>query len=147
MRFSFSIDIDKPRTMVVRYFQNPQYLAEWQDGFDKNELVSWTEGQDGAISKMYYKMGKREMVLTETITANRLPETFETHYHHKFMDNTMKCTFAEVSENQTKFTGEFEYTRISWFLPRLIAILLPSMYKKQGEKWFGNFKEFLERQP
>jgi hypothetical protein len=39
---------------------------------------------------MYYKQGKRELELTETITANRLPDSFEASYHHIHMDNTMK---------------------------------------------------------
>lgn len=146
MKFKGSIDINKPRNEVVRLFTDPANLGEYQDGFIKKELVSGKQGEDGAISKMYYKYGKRDMELTETITANRLPESFESSYHHIHMDNTMKCTFVTINDNQTRYDYEFEYTRIDWFMPKLIAILFPGMYRKQGEKWMNQFKEFVEKQ-
>ena len=86
------------------------------------------------------------MILTETVTENNLPNSFEASYYHKHMDNTMKCTFTEINENQTRYEYEFEYTRINWFLPKLMAILFPSMYRKQGEKWMQQFKVFAEKQ-
>ncbi len=146
MRFEGSIDINKPRNEVTELFADPENLKEYQDGFKKKELVSGKRGQDGAVSRMYYRYGKRDMELTETITANRLPDSFESVYHHKHMDNTMKCTFVALNDNQTRYEYEFEYTRISWVLPRLIAILFPGMYRKQGEKWMKQFKEFAEKQ-
>ncbi len=141
-----SLDIDKPRSIVAELFADPKNLKEYQDGFVKKELASGKEGEDGAVSKMYYKYGKRDMELTETITANRLPDSFEASYHHKHMDNTMKCEFIAINDDQTRYKYEFEYTRINWVMPKLIAILFPSMYRKQGEKWMKQFKEFVEKQ-
>ena len=146
MKYKGSVEIEKPRDEVVKYFADPEYLGEYQDGFIKEILISGELGMDGAISKMLYQYGNRDMELTETIVANRLPESFESSYHHKHMDNTMKCTFTEVSQDKTLYEYEFEYTRINWFLPKLMAILFPSMYKKQGEKWMNQFKEFVEKQ-
>jgi len=146
MKYKGSIKIDKPRNKVVELFADPTNLKEYQDGFIKKELISGEEGKDGSVSKMYYKFGKRDMELTETITKNRLPESFESFYHHNHMDNTMKCQFVVLNDKQTKYEYEFEYTRINWILPKLIAILFPSMYRKQGEKWMKQFKEFVERQ-
>ena len=146
MKHKGSIIIDKPRTEVVTYFADPAYLGEYQEGFVKKVLVEGEEGQVGAVSKMYYKSGKREMELTETITANNLPDLFEASYHHKQMDNTMKCTFIALNEHRTKYEYEFEYTRLNWVLPRLIALLYPALYRKPMEKWMSNFKEFIEKQ-
>jgi hypothetical protein len=145
MKFKGSIDIDQPRHKVVELFSDPKNLKEYQDGFVKKELKSGNEGKDGAVSKMCYKYGKRDMELTETITENRLPDSFKARYHHKHMDNTMKCDFVALSENQTRYEYEFEYTRINWIMPKLMAILFPSMYRKQGEKWMKQFKEFAEK--
>lgn len=146
MKFKGAVEIDKPRDEVVQYFADPQYLGEYQDGFVRKDLESGVAGEDGAISKMYYSDGKRDMELTETIVANRLPETFEGHYHHIHMDNYMRCTFIALDDQRTRYEYEFEYTRINWIMPRLMAILFPSMYRKQGEKWMQQFKEFVERQ-
>ena len=146
MKFEGSIDVRQPREIVVKFFADPQYLGEYQEGFLRKELVSGTAGEDGAVSKMYYKMGKREMELTETIISNRLPDVFEAHYHHVHMDNTMKCTFTEVQNGVTRYKQEVEYTRINWVMPKLVAILFPGMYRKQAEKWNQNFKTFVEKQ-
>lgn len=146
MKFNGSLEINKPREEVVRLFADPSHLKEYQDGFVKKELVSGKEGEDGAVSKMYYQDEKREMELTETITANRLPDSFEASYHHIHMDNTMICKFVALNDNQTRYEYEFEYTRINWIMPKLMAILFPGVYRKQGEKWMRQFKEFVEKQ-
>ncbi len=146
MKFEGSKEINKPREEVVKYFADPQYLGNYQDGFIGKELISGKAGADGAVSKMYYQYGKRDMELTETITANRLPDSFEASYHHIHMDNTMKCTFTALDAHRTLYEYEYEYTRINWFMPKLIAILFPGMYRKQGEKWMQQFKEFVESQ-
>jgi hypothetical protein len=147
MKFKGSIEIDKPQEVVSSFFINPDYLGEYQEGFLRKELVSGNAGEKGAISKMYYAMGKREMELTETVIANNLPNVFEGHYHHKHMDNTMKCTFTALEPNKTLYESEIEYTRINWVMPRLMAILFPGMYKKPAQRWLNNFKAFVEKQP
>ena len=146
MKIKGKIEIAKPRDVVVKYFADPSYLGEYQDGFQSKTLIEGESGKDGAISLMHYKAGKREMELQETITSNQLPDSFEAFYHHIHMDNTMKCTFSELDSNHTLYEYEFEYTRINWVMPRLMAILFPGMYRKQGEKWMRQFKEFVERQ-
>ena len=70
----------------------------------------------------------------------------EAFYHHRHMDNTMKCNFVPLDEGRTRYEYEFEYTRINWVIPKLMAILFPSVYRKQGEKWMRQFKEFVEKQ-
>ena len=64
MKFNGFVTIRKPRDIVVSYFSNPDYNHEYMDGFIKKELVSGTRGEEGAVSKMYFKYGKREMELT-----------------------------------------------------------------------------------
>ncbi len=145
MKYKGSIEINKPIELVTNLFADPKNLKEYQDGFVRKELQSGQKGEAGAVSKMYYKYGNRDMVLTERV-INNLPDSFEARYHHKHMDNTMKCTFTEIASNKTLYEYEFEYTKISWILPKLMAILFPGMYRKQGEKWMKQFKEFVENQ-
>lgn len=146
MRHSGSIEINKPIILVTKLFADPNHLGKYQDGFIKKELISGKEGETGAVSRMYYKHGNREMLLTETIVANELPYTFEAFYHHKHMDNTMRCVFLELDENKTEYKYTFEYTRIDWIMPKLMSIIFPGMYKKHGDKWIRQFKEFVEAQ-
>ncbi|SNS49381.1 hypothetical protein SAMN05421640_0381 [Ekhidna lutea] len=146
MKFEGHIDINKPIGIVAKYFEDPKYLGEYQEGFVKKVLEEGEKGQNGAVSKMYYKNGKYEMALTETIISNKLPKYFEAFYHHKHMDNTMKCAFTSLGENETRYQTFVEYTRIDWFMPKLISILFPGMYKKPVRRWMENFKRFVEAQ-
>ncbi len=145
MKFKGRIDIDQPLERVVSLFENPKYLKEYQDGFLRKELISGTEGKDGTISKMYYKMGKGEMELTETIIANHLPVSFEAHYHHKHMDNTLKSTFTALNDHQTRYETNGEYTAFRGFIPKMMAFFFPKMFEKQAQKWLDNFKAFAEK--
>lgn len=146
MKFKGLIDIEQPRDKVVALFANPAYLGEYQDGFLRKELISGEEGKDGAVSKMYYQHGKREMELTETVTANLLPNSFEASYHHKHMDNTLKCIFTALNDGKTRYETEGEYTAFRGFMPKMLALFFPKMFEKQAQKWLNNFKEFAERQ-
>lgn len=146
MTYKGSIDIYKPIALVTQLFADPASLKEYQDGFVRKELLDGQEGENGAVSKMYYQEGKRSMVLTETILNNNLPNSFEAFYHHTHMDNTMRCQFTALDDNLTRYEYEYAYTRLNWILPRLIAILFPGVYRRQGEKWMRQFKEFVEKQ-
>ncbi len=145
MKHKGAIEINQTLEKVAALFSDPRNLKEYQDGFVKKELISGEQGEVGSVSKMIYKHGKQDMILTETITKNELPHSFEAYYHHKHMDNTMKCNFTALDDKTTKYEFEYEYTRIDWIMPRLMAILFPSMYRKPAEKWLRQFKDFAER--
>ncbi len=145
-KFVGSIVINKPIDMVVKLFMDSSNLNEYQDGFQKKVLVAGQAGEEGCESTLYYKYGKRDLILTEKVIKNNLPESFEAFYHHKHMDNTMKCSFTVLDNYSTKFEYEYEYTRINWIIPRLMFILFPRTFKNQGDKWNQQFKMFVERQ-
>lgn len=145
MKFTCSIDIARPVKKVAALFEDPANLTHYQDGFVKKELISGKQGEVGAVAKLYYQMGKREMVITETILVNNLPEEFLGSYHHKHMDNTMHCSFIALDAQNTRYDATIEYTAFRGWLPKTMAFLFPGMFKKQVQKWLDNFKAFAER--
>ena len=144
MKFGGSVEINRPLQVVADLFADPANLGEYQDGFVSKQLVSGIEGEDGAISKLFYSGRGRKMELTETIIANRLPHSFEAHYHHTRMDNTLKTTFTAIDHNRTRYETEGEYLAFRGFVPRLMARLFPGMFAKQAQRWMDNFKAFAE---
>ncbi|MBX2817676.1 MAG: SRPBCC family protein [Saprospiraceae bacterium] len=144
MKFAGFVDIAKDRETVVRLFRDPAHLGEYQEGFVRKEALSGKPGAVGARSRLHYAYKDRSMELEETIIENNLPDHFAAFYSHQHMDNTMHCEFEALDEHTTRYHYAFEYTRINWIMPKLMAILFPSMYRKQGEKWQQNFKEFVE---
>lgn len=146
VKYTGTVIINKPQQEVAKYFADPQYLGSYQDGFLRKEFVSGEIGQKDAVSKMYYKQGKGEMELTETILVNNLPDSFEGFYHHKHMDNTMKTSFIAIDKNTTKYVTEVEYVVFRGFIPKVLGLFFKGMFRKQGEKWMMNFKNFVEEQ-
>lgn len=145
MKFSCSVEIKLPKNKVAELFNNPDNLKEWQDGFLGLEHLSGTPGENGAKSKMIYKIGKRDMVLEETILENNLPDEFTGRYETKEMVNTMKNQFTAISDKKTRWDAELEYTEFQGFMPILMAKLMPGMFKKQTQKWLNQFKSFAEK--
>lgn len=144
MKYKGYVVINKPQSVVAQYFADPAYLGEYEDKFEKKVLLEGEEGQEGAVSKLYYEYGEKSMVLEETIVSNNLPDSFEAFYHHEIMDNTMKCKFIPVDENSTRYEYEIEYTRNDAQRSKLMAILSKSLFKKQDRKRALKFKDFVE---
>lgn len=86
----------------------------------------------------------RKLELKETIITSNLPEEFKALYEHKHMTNTMKVSFESLSENQTRYTSEIEYTKFNGFIANTMAKLFPGLFKKQVYKWMKQFKEYTE---
>lgn len=133
--------------MVAELFASPDFLGEYQDGFIRKDLISGEVGQVDTISKMYYKMGRGEMELTETVLKNDLPDVFSAFYFHKHTENTMQSSFIAINENTTKYEAEINYTAFKGIMVNIMKFLFPSMFKKQVQKWLDNFKVFVEKQP
>lgn len=145
MKFTCSVEINQPIEKVIELFDNPDNLKEWQDGFVSFEHLSGEQGEPGAKAKLFYKMGKREMELIETIHSKNLPHEFSGTYEHKHMVNTMTNRFTSLGSNKTKWEAELEYTKLIGFVPKVMAWLFPGMFKKQTQKWLDQFKTFAER--
>jgi len=144
MKFQCSVDINLPRDQVREYWDNVEYIKEWQDGLQSFEHISGEPGKVGAVSKMRYKAGKREFDLVETILLSDLPNRFKGEYVADSMTNTMDNTFEILSEHQTRWVADIEYSKFNGFLPKLMGLLFKGMFKKQTQKWLNQFKTFAE---
>ena len=145
LKYTTSIIIHAPIDFVVAYFENPQYLGFYQDGFVGKDLLSGEQGQELAVSNMHYKIGDRKMVIKETILDNQLPAYFEALYEHKDMDNNFIAEFEAINEEETRYTVTIEYFRARWGGPRLLLKFFPKKMKQMSDKWMYNFRDFVEK--
>jgi hypothetical protein len=144
MKYTVETEIDLPVSRVVELFDNPDNLKYWQPGLISFEHVSGTPGQPGAISKLRYKMGKREIEMTETITVRDLPREYSGTYEAKGVFNISRNFFEPLSEKRTKYISENEF-RFNGFM-KLIGMLMPGSFKRESMKYLVQFKEFAEKQ-
>ncbi len=144
MKFTCQVEIDLALSKVIPLYENVDYLKEWQSGFVSFEHLSGEAGKPGAKSKIRFKHNNREMELIETVVKNDLPEEFTAIFEHEHMVNTMTSHFESIDEHNTLFQMHFEYTKFIGFMPKLMAFLMPGMFKKQSQKWLDQFKNFAE---
>lgn len=143
MMYTTEIEIEKPIDMVIALFDNPDHMGKWMEGLESFTPLSGTPGMPGAKSLLKFKMGKRDIEMIETITVRNLPDEFSGTYETKGVYNLVKNKFIKVSENKTKYISEHEF-RCHGFM-KILAFLMPGMFKKQSMKYMQAFKHFVEQ--
>ena len=142
MKYNQEIEINLPRNRVIELFDNPDNMSSWQPELVSFENISGTPGQEGAKSRLKYKMGKREVELIETVTRRALPDEFTGTYETKGVFNRISNFFREVDGQKTiwRAENEFEFSGMM----KMMAMFAPGMFKKQSYKYMQLFKEFAE---
>lgn len=144
MKYILDIDINKPIERVIDLFDNPDNMSKWMKGLVSFDHLSGTQGQPGAKSRLKFKMGNRDVEMIETIKVRNLPDEFSGTYEVKGVFNTIKNKFVRLSDNKTKYISEQEF-EFQGFM-KVIAFLMPGVFKKQTKKYLEDFKNFVESQ-
>ena len=144
MKYTTEIEIEKPIDRVIELFDNPDNLKKWMEGLQSFEHISGTPGEPGAKSRLFFKMGKREVEMIETLSVRNLPDEFSATYEAKGVFNIAKNKFVKLSETRTRYVSENEF-QFKGFM-KLFAFLIPGAFKKQSFKYLQHFKDFVESQ-
>lgn len=144
MKYTSDIIINLPRKEVIEKLDNPENMKFWQKGLKSYKLLNGNSGEKGAQMELEYQMGKRNMVLIETITENKFPEEFHADYDTKGVHNIQKNIFHEIDENTTRWESICEF-HFSGFGMKLMGFLMPYAFKKQSKKYLVDFKNFAEK--
>jgi hypothetical protein len=142
MKYTCDIDISLPRDRVSELFQDPSRISEWQDSFVSMKLVSGEAGQAGNVHELVHKMGKRDMVMIETIKENSMPARFVATYESGGVWNLMENDFTENPDGSTHWHIDCEF-QCSGFI-KIMMWVAPFMFKKQTNKMMSDFKAFAE---
>lgn len=144
MKYQQKITINKPRKEVVAKFSNPENMKHWQRGFIFIKPINGGPGEPGSQNLLKYKMGKREVEMTETIIKNDLPKEFSATYEAKGVYNYQINKFSPTLEKTTLWHthNEFEF---SGFM-KLFGWFMPGAFKKQSRKYMEDFKAFVEEE-
>lgn len=143
MKYTTEIIINKPINEVINLFDSVENLYKWMEGLENFEHISGNSGEVGAKSRLTFQMGKRKMVMIETILKKDLPNEFTGTYETKGVYNIVRNRFEKIDEKQTKYISENEFIFSSFFM-KLFGILAPGLFKKQSMKYLENFKHFAE---
>lgn len=144
MKYTSEITINLPREEVIRKLDNPENMKHWQKGLINYSLLTGNPGEDGSKMLLEYQMGKRNMVLTETILKNKFPTEFHAIYDAKGVHNIQKNYFHEIDANTTKWVSETEF-QFGGFMMKVMGTLMPGAFKKQSKQYLTDFKNFAEK--
>ena len=144
MKYQSEIEIDLPRDRVIELFDNKDNLKHWQEGFVSLEHLSGTQGNVGAKSEIKYKMGRRNIEMTETILRKNLPEEFSFQFEAKGVWNEVENYFEIIDSKRTKWIIKNDFRGKGMIT--VMMFLMPGMFKKQTLKFMDAFKSFAENQ-
>ena len=142
MKYRQEITINKPRKEVVEKFSDPKNMKYWQQGFISMQQINGQLGEEGSQNLLKYKMGKREIEMTETILKNNLPDEFSATYEAKVVYNYQVNRFTPTLEKSTLWITDNEFI-FSGFM-KLFGWFMPGTFKKQTRKYMEDFKAFVE---
>lgn len=146
MKFNCHVEIALPRDKVVALWQDEQHFLAWQKGFLRKTLLSGIKGEKDAVSEIVLDFRGKDMILKETVVENNLPDAKKVFVEHKHMCNYLTDRFESMDAQSTKWTAEVEYTQFIGWMPKLMAKLFPSLFKKQVQAWLDDFKSFAEKE-
>lgn len=144
MKYTSEIIIKLPIQDFIKKFDNPDNMKHWQQGLVDFEHIGGTPGSIGSKMKLKYKMGKRMIELTETITYRKLPYEFHAAYDTDGLHNLQENYFEETPEGHTKWTSKNEFIPTSFTL-RMMTILMPKTFRRQSMTYLKAFKNFAEK--
>jgi hypothetical protein len=144
MKYTCIGEIYLPIKKVVELYFNTGTFNKWQDGFVSKELIIGNAGQRNAKSRIIMSFRNKQMELIETIQSNDLPNRIIALYEHKHMINIMITRFKPVNGGKTEISVDIIYTKFIGFIPKLMALVMPGIFKKQTQKMINNFKAFAE---
>lgn len=144
MKYTCETTIRLPRQRVIELFDNPENLKYWMPGLEKFEHINGEPGKPGAQSRLEFKMGKRKMVMIETITVRNLPHEFSGTYEVNNVYNEVKNFFEELPDGTTKYSTENHF-RFSGVM-KIFAFFMGSAFRKTSQDYLERFKAFAEKQ-
>lgn len=144
MTYTCTTEIHLPVQRVVELFDNADNLKEWMPGLISFEHLGGTPGMPGARSKLHFQMGKRLMVMTETITVKNLPEEFSGTYEANGVVSKVRNRFEDLGNGRTRYSTDntFEFKG----LMKLVGWLMPGAFRKTSQDYLDRFRRFAEAQ-
>ncbi len=143
MKYTCEITIDLPRDRMVALLDDPENMKHWQRGLESYKQLSGQPRQEGAQMELAYQMGKRHLVMVETLIKYNPPHEMHTTYDTKGVHNIQKNYFKEVDANTSQWISESEF-QFSSFGMKLMGWLMPGAFRKQSQKYLEDFKRFAE---
>lgn len=145
MKYETKVVINAPIDEVIKKLDNPDNMKHWQKGLLSYKMLNTLDpNTPGAKMELHYKLGKREMTMTETILKNNFPHEFEASYQADGIYTIQKSIFKAISSNKTSWVCYSDF-RFKSLMMKAVGFVLPGLFKQQSKQFLGDFKNFVEK--
>jgi hypothetical protein len=154
MKYTNSIEIALPLERVALLLADPAHIPKWLRDVVLHEPLSGRHGEVGTTSRVVMQSGQRNIECTETITRREpadlhgIPEGTVVHFDREIvgagMWSVIRDRLTAATPETTYWESESEF-RFSGLLMRVMALLMPSAFRKQSQQHLQDFKAFAEQ--
>lgn len=143
MQYRTEIEVDLSREALLALLSDPEQMAHWQQGLQSFRPLSGEPGQEGAQMELQYQMGKRRLVMVETVLKRNFPGEYHLTYDAKGVHNIQKNYFEALGTGRCRWISESEF-QFSSLPMKLMGMFIPGVFKKQSRAAMEALKEYAE---
>jgi len=136
------VEVSKSAAESWAVMNDQSLMAQWINGYIRNELVSGTANTVGAVSNVYVDEQGKEVVMQETITAITPGEHMAMQFSMDFMNMDYEMTMTET-KGKTIIDTKTTATGNGIFAKSMIAFM-PKMMKAQEQENLNNLKKLID---
>lgn len=142
--YGSELEINKPAKEAWAVMNDQSKIALWLTGHKSTELISGTAGEVGAVSKiiMIPQGTEDEMIMTETITANKKNEHMGMAFDADIMSSTLDMYFTE-KDGKTIMRSDAIASGKGMIMKSMFGLMQSSM-AKEDLKIMTNLKKVIE---
>ena len=145
MRYTLEVTIALPRNRVVELFDDSDNLYKWQEGLVNLEPLSGIQRLEGAKTKLIHKFRNNKVEMIETVEKRNFPDEFICTYEAKNTWNRTINRFIEIDYDKTMWVLIAEFRCVGFL--KILAFIMPGLFRKSTLKDMREFKRFAENQP
>jgi len=142
MKYTLEVTLDKNIDQIFEAIINPENFNKWQKTFVDFEMVSGVSGEEGSVTTLNYKSRKNILSMKETLLSIEKPTKYSVTYETGTVWNQVDNRFHKLSEYKTQWTFETEFKCQGWL--KVMAKIMPFIFKSESKKAMKGFKEFIE---
>lgn len=142
MKYTLSNTIDCPLDKITEQMSNPHGVKQWTENLKDIDQTLGKYCDVGSKRNLHYWFNNKEMVITETILEQNLPQQIKFAYDSKMGRNVVELCFDQLSDKQVKQTSHT--TMELKGIMKLFGLIFKPMFKSQSKKYMTAFKKYAE---
>lgn len=142
MKYTLSNTIDSSLHKVAEKISNPEGTRKWTEGLQTVEQIAGEYGKVGSKRELRYLFRNKEMIITESIIEQNLPQQIKFSYDSKMGSNVVELLFEPLADNQVRQTSNT--TMKLKGAMKLFGFVFKGMFVKQSKSYMTAFKKYAE---